>query len=177
MVTGGHDAVWTAGKLRAGKEHMEDWAPLAVAGVAGISTFFVQFWINRGEPSAIKRIKLLSEVIEGMPENDLGRTKLAEARTTLAIRLSRSLIGLKGLTKVFRKGAWWSLGLGGALLIAWWVYALINPTSVGDRESDSVLYLSVTFFVLSPVLLAYSAMWPTFETTPVGRAVAAFFRR
>jgi len=43
------------------------WTPVLVALVAGASTLGLQIWIRRGEPAAIKRIKLLSEAIDGIP--------------------------------------------------------------------------------------------------------------
>lgn len=114
----------------------------------------------RREPLAIRRIKLLSEAIESMPPEDLGRVELSDARSHLASRLAKSLIGLRGFAKFLRRVAWISLAAGTAVIAGWLIFVAINPSAVSDSEPTSVLQIGIALLVLAPMTLVYSAMWP-----------------
>jgi hypothetical protein len=139
------------------------WAPVVVAFIAGVSTLGVQVWIRRGEPAAIKRIKLLSEAIDGIPPGDEGQSKLIEARTVLALRLGTSLIGIQGPAKYVRRAAWWCFGIGGILFSAWVAYAIWVPASLNDEGSARVLSVATVLLVVSPALLVTSIVGPPME--------------
>lgn len=145
---------------------MTEWIPLAVAIVAPCATIAVQLVIGRGEPAAIKRIKLLSEAIETMPDGDEGRSKMVEARTHMAKRLAKSLVGLTGFARVLRVSAWVSLAIGTVVLVGFVIiFTVAEPTNDIQVLTSGAFAISLTLLVLSPVLLLYSAMWPQFETT------------
>ncbi|WP_121658782.1 hypothetical protein [Mycetocola zhadangensis] len=143
---------------------MAEWVPLAVAVVAGVSTVGVQLFIARGEPSAIKRIKLLSEAIDSMPDNDQGRVKLVDARTHLASRLAKSLIGVQGFARLLRLVAWGCLAIGTVTVGGWLLYLAFVPGAATIEGVSNFGTAGVAFIVFSPVFLIYSALWPKFDS-------------
>ena len=140
-----------------------EWIPIAVAIIAASSTISVQLWLNRGEQPAIKRIKLLSEAIATMPESDPGAEDLKKARTVLASRLSKSLVGAQGIARVFRIIGWTATVVGSVLFLAWLVLVVVDPTLRASKGVMSLLTFGLTSFVLGPVFLFYSSLWPQFE--------------
>ena len=140
------------------------WIPLLVALVAGLSTVGVQLWINRGEPAAIKRIKLLNEAIAGMPEGDAGKLKLTEARTHLAVLVGTRLIGLRGVPRLLRKAGWWSFLIGAVLIASWIVRVLLDPRTATASGVERSLIVGTVLLVLALSFLIYSVVWPATET-------------
>ena len=140
-----------------------EWIPIAVASIAGLSAVIAQAWANRGEPAAIKRIKLLSEAIVSMPETDAGAQRLAEARTKMAARLAASLIGVSGVARFFRVVGWPTTVIGSLIFAAWVVLAMLNPSLAMQNVFRDALNVGLTLIIVGSVSLVYSAIWPQFD--------------
>lgn len=142
-----------------------EWIPIAVAVIAAASTIAVQVWVNRGEPAAIKQIKLLNEAISGMPEEDPGAVALIEARSLLAVRLSRSLIGVSGFARVLRRSGWIAVFAGSVGFVVWFLLVLLSPTFATTDSASGLVSTSLLLFGTGPVLIFYSSLWPQFTKT------------
>lgn len=128
--------------------------------IAALATITGQYLLNRREPFAIMRIKRLSEAIDSLPEADAGRSNLDEARTVLAQRLARSLIGPRGLARVLRAGAWISIAVGAGLMAIWFYFVGVLGEDPTTSEARLVLNAGIGAAVVSPTLLLYSVLWP-----------------
>jgi len=147
---------------------MEDvpWVPIVVAVIAGIVALFGQLLLGRGEPAAIKRLKLLGEVIETMPYGDPGRTQLVEARSVLATRLARGLIGFRGFSRVLRVTGLVSLAVGALGVIIVFAVAIFDKTAKNE-ELITVLLACIALLAAAPAYFAFSRIWPTMWKTNV----------
>jgi hypothetical protein len=137
-----------------------DLAPIVVAVVAAIAAITGQYLLNRREPFAIVRLKKLSEAIDSLPEGDTGRSSLEKARTILALRLSKALIGPQGLARVFRVAAWAMFALGSVIVVVWLFAIGVLGKDGSTQDAQAILLLGIVFLVASPVFLLYSAVWP-----------------
>lgn len=140
-----------------------EWIPIAVAVIAAASTIAVQVWVNRGEPAAIKQIKLLNEAIGGMPLEDPGTAALIEARSLLAVRLSTSLVGVSGFARILRRSGWIAVVAGSIGFVVWFLLALLSPAFAKTDSAGGLVSTSLLLFGTGPVLIFYSSLWPQFN--------------
>ena len=136
-----------------------DWVPIVVAVVAAIASLSAQQLIARGEPAALKRLVLLGQAIDSMPEGDEGRLRLEATRSILAKRLGITLLGLTGFARALWVIGWTGITFGTIWFVIWMAYLLLQPASTPDNIGT----ISVLLLGTSPLLLVYARVWPGIE--------------
>jgi hypothetical protein len=151
---------------------MTEWMTLfgviIAAGVAAV----VQLVINRGEPSALKRIRLLNEAINGISGDEEAKAALIGVRSALIAPSAKSLLGAEGFARWLRVAAWLALGFGvGGLALTAAGLAASGPDSAWSPVWIQAFQLAFILVFFAPILLLYSAIWP--GLTADARAIRA----
>lgn len=131
------------------------WVPLIVAIIGAVAAISVSLWNTRGESSALRRLKMMNDILAGLPDGEQGTNAFAAARDELAARITSRLTG----PSLWRKVGSWALGvlIGVAIVgVSWWASTLIAPSQSGP-PSDLFVGLSTALGAVAATAVAASA--------------------
>lgn len=151
-----------------------DFAPLAVAFIAGASAIAVAFLNSRGETTALRRLKAMNEVLDGLPGNEPVTAGFKKARDLLAERVATRVTG----PSFWKRVGLYALGvvLGVAMTLGISFLTLLIPNAASEARSLAVgLSLAAGAGVASLTALSYHGRLRRERETDARRAVAESF--